>query len=797
VAAVQNLPPILLPGELVDARGERWHVRAARRASAVTLVTLDGAGLGNQPRHTTLLLPFDRIDRVGQRSPVRRRRHVVIGRALAAMASAHPADGLWSVAQARMNLLPWQLAPALSVLSGATRLLLADAVGLGKTIEAGLVVAELTSRGLAERTLVLTPPSIRGQWVDELRDRLSLPAEVLDLAALLERQAQGRVGAHPWADAGVVVSSIDLVKRPEMRTAIERAPFDVLVVDEAHHLTPGTDRHALVSRLAADVPWLVLVTATPHSGDAAAYRALLELGRVSSVPDAMRIFRRTHADARLPVARRTRQLRIRPTPAERALHEGVLAYARDLCRGPSGHLPGVQLLASLLARRATSSPWAALLTLRRRHAALTADQTAAAATPQRLPWDEEELEDEAVPCLDVAGVPNADAERSRLRVLIDLADAATRAPSKLARLRALVRRVHEPVIIFSEFRDTIEAYAGAIAADTSVACLHGGLSGPDRRQALEAFRSGGARVLLTTDVAGEGVNLQAGSRTVITNEWPWNPLRLEQRIGRVHRLGQTRPVHALHLTAHDSYEETVVSHLQQRARQADTGLAHAAADTERHIAADLLGAPEPQTGPATDTRDLSPVDHDLQARVTGEVARLQSVRRLFDRGGSGDPAVLWAWPARGRPPTHVVVLVDVSHHGSAGGLRASHIVAVRVTPDERPSTRRGWRDLCRRLAADTRIAVAARAAAPAPGHDPWPMVRARLSGARAVRRDAAPRAVQPSLFDRRALRHVEQDAIARAAWDTWHDRLAMRLQQGQTRLSTRIVAVLPCTEWTR
>ena len=200
---MEELRPGLVPGALVQARGERWHVRDARRLNDVAIVALDAPDGVSQPRATTLLLPFDRVEPISDRRAFRRRRDAVAARAMYALARVRPERGLWAAHPARLDLLPWQLAPALAMLDGATRVLLADAVGLGKTIEAGLVIAELRARGLIERALVLAPAAVRHAWAEELRARFDLPVDVMDLQALLDLERTGAVGANPWSRSPV------------------------------------------------------------------------------------------------------------------------------------------------------------------------------------------------------------------------------------------------------------------------------------------------------------------------------------------------------------------------------------------------------------------------------------------------------------------------------------------------------------------------------------------------------------------------------------------------------------------
>jgi hypothetical protein len=231
------------PGSLILVRGERWHLARVEAFDRCAVLTLDGRDAANLGRRLHVIEPFDRPVALPEHRPVRRQRRAVLRTALVAGASARPPLGLWTAARASIDLHAYQLEPALAVLRGATRVLLADAVGLGKTIQAGLILAELAARGWADRALVLCPPGLRGAWAAELR-RLGIAATVLDQAALAARLAALPPGTNPWTGHAVTIASVDLVKRPEVMAALEEVLFDVVVADEAHHLTPGTDRGA-------------------------------------------------------------------------------------------------------------------------------------------------------------------------------------------------------------------------------------------------------------------------------------------------------------------------------------------------------------------------------------------------------------------------------------------------------------------------------------------------------------------------------------------------------------------------
>jgi hypothetical protein len=157
-----------------------------------------------------------------------------------------------------------------------------------------------------------------------------------------------------------------------------------------------------------------------------------------------------------------------------------------------------------------------------------------------------------------------DDERDVLRTLIDVGERAQRHDRKLHALERILKRVREPVIVFTEYRDTLDAIAAAVGGHRKAATLHGGQSAQERLDSVASFSSGAADLLLATDAGSEGLNLHAACRLVVNLELPWNPIRLEQRIGRVDRIGQARTVHAINLFAAGTAEGDVLARLQQR-----------------------------------------------------------------------------------------------------------------------------------------------------------------------------------------------------------------------------------------
>jgi superfamily II DNA or RNA helicase len=754
------------------------------------LVTLDGRDHTNRGVRARLLSPFDELKPEGEGTSLRRRsRPALAASALAGLARARPVDGLWTAADARLALLPWQLSPALAVLAGTTRLLLADEVGLGKTIQAGLILSELVARGWVDRALVLTPPALRQSWADELELRFGLRAAVLDHDALMESAIDMPWGANPWAVKPLVISSIDLAKRPEIRAAIEDHPLDLLVVDEAHHLTPGTDRGALVTRLARRVPWIVLATATPHAGDTRRFRYLVDLGRTDA-SDRMRVFRRTKADVGLDRKRRSHILPVRPTDAESALLSSIHAYATAMRRGPAASVPGLRLLSSIIARRATSSALAIERTLARRLALLSSSRPAHDERQPTLPWSESE-ESDGVPeveWLAMPGLSDVGSECEWLRVLVAQAAAARRHPSKLVRLERFLRRTAEPAIVFTEFRDTLDACRPVASAVAPVVCLHGGLDVRARADALAEFTSGRAPLLLATDVASEGLNLQDRCRLVVTIEWPWSPERIEQRIGRVDRIGQTRPVHAVHLTARGTFEEAVVARLLQRRHVAEQDLQLARMPAERDVESVVFDEPSPRPALAAASY-RSATDDPAAAR---EAARLGECRRLASlAAGRAAPRTGWSGPASGTRGGRVAVVVELTALNRHGLMTSRHVFGVTVSLARRPLSKHEWRALCVALGTWPGIREAAEPHLPAVTRRLAQAV-ARVEGLRTLLAGERMPTVQASLFDRRALEAADHHRARIARIDDNLRRVQHALRDhSRARVEMDVLAVLP------
>jgi superfamily II DNA or RNA helicase len=769
-------------GDLVLTRHQRWRVVSIRAYVACNVLALSGAGLTNAGRAAHVITPFDDVEAatkprtirlVGTRTWRRRCRWL--------LASHGPADRLQTALPARIELLPHQLEPALAILRGlACRVLIADEVGLGKTIQAGLIAAELRERGMADRILVVTPSGLREQWAEELRHRFELDATVIDAVSIRKRSAMVQVGVNPWTTVAIAIASFDYIKRPEVEPALASCRWDLVIVDEAHGAGPGSDRLAAIQGACGRASYVVLLTATPHNGNRPAFETLCDVGGHGG--DRLLIFRRSRQQVALSAGRRAHRVLIEPSAAERRMYSRLADVAKAVAAQRESSRDA-WLAVAVLQKRAFSCTFALSQTVARRLD--TMEPAGLEANQLQLPLDDAgELDprDEAPGWL-APVVRDARAERGLLTGLLESAAAAGTHETKLAYLERLLRRLgrlQEQAIVFTEYRDTLLHLRRRLACDCAV--LHGRLTRDERRAQLERFTAGRCRVLLATDAAGEGLNLHQGCRAVINLELPWNPMRLEQRIGRVDRIGQKRRVHAFHLVARGGGELRVLEFLRAKLTRArddigasdplgfdDDGVDEAVA---ARIAAGL------EWGSTTPITSHQPADHTerlllahLEPEAAEEFRRLVTARHVWPRESRPCDAVddclatvARRTPTRARLNGRLLAVLREEVTDPWGRLIARRVLPllVSVARSHRPHNVRTD------LAA---VTAALETAALRISDERWFRAmrgsHAALGDARR-QRDAAilldlerrlPPLAQAGLFDRRAVRAVSEEAV--------------------------------------
>ena len=454
-------------------------------------------------------------------------------------------DTFLSVPALRFTPFDYQLQAARSALRRMRgRAILADEVGLGKTIEAGLILAELRLRGLADRTLVISPAGLVTQWQEELERKFGVPTVLASRVAGPGDTGPGNAGPG-GADRPVLVASLPAARRDPLKSVLAASQWDLIVVDEAHRVrAPRSASGKLIRELRSR--HLLLLTATPVEnrlqdlyelvslaapgllGTAAQFRAAhgvrgaapgWEPRNVAALrkrtAEVMIRHRRSEVSVLLP-QRLAETLRVEPSGAEREWYSDLTARVRAEGRTAT---PAQRLTLRSVAKLAGSSP------------------AAAAPTLAKIGWD-------------------------GLAVRAGILDSPAKTGVLLGHLRRYAE-TGEKVLVFTAFRQTLDHLAGqAGGAGIPAVTYHGSLPRADKERAIAAFR-GEAPVLLSTESAGEGRNLQF-CHVMVNMDLPWNPMQIEQRLGRLHRVGQEHDVLLTNLVASGTIEEQVLRVLEAK-----------------------------------------------------------------------------------------------------------------------------------------------------------------------------------------------------------------------------------------
>ncbi len=524
--------------------------------------------------------------------------------AAARIADVLETDALIAPLEGKITPLPHQIRALQRAMSGdRIRYLLADEVGLGKTIEAGLIIRELKIRGLVRRVLVVAPAGLVLQWVSEMRThfdedfRLLLPGS---FAAM--RQVTGAAdGDNLWRVHDQVICPLDSVKPVESRRGWSQeqiarynserfedliaAGWDLVVIDEAHRLGGSTDqvaRFKLGETLAQTAPYLLLLSATPHQGKTDAFRRLIgfldkdavandePITREVVAPYVIRTEKRHAIDVKGEPLFKPRYTQLVPIAWDetrkehRALYEAVTGYVRDgYNRAMKERQSAVGFLMILMQRMVTSSTAAIRAALERRLEVLDLPEGQLSLFPEDISEDwsnlEEQAQFDAVIKTRLKGLRN---ERKEVELLLSAARRCeaqgpdVKAEALLEKIDELKRESGDPdvkVLIFTEFVPTqamLAEFLGNRGYDVVV--LNGSMGLEERRHVQKRFATD-AQVLISTDAGGEGLNLQF-CHVIVNYDLPWNPMKLEQRIGRVDRIGQANIVRALNFALQDSVE---------------------------------------------------------------------------------------------------------------------------------------------------------------------------------------------------------------------------------------------------
>jgi SNF2 family DNA or RNA helicase len=508
-------------------------VSADTRTARPVGACLSSTGLGAEAARPALDLYDTLRRRLEEGSPVRDECSALVDQAVAVW--ARPGfETFMCMPRLRFEPFPYQLEAAARVLRHMQgRAILADEVGLGKTIEAGLVLSELRLRGLAGRVLVLVPAGLVGQWSEELERKFALPCVVADRCF----EAPSAEGVAP-----IVVASLASARRDRLRAELSAVDWDLVVVDEAHRLKHARTASARLAR-SLRTRYMLLLTATPMEnrlsdlfqlvslvrpgllGGAAEFRAkhgggdLAAVRNVASLQLALRELmvrhRRSEISVMLP-RRLAETIRVAPSVSEADLYDEISARVREAARGATS---AKRLALRSVQQLAGSSPWACAESL------------------AKLGWE------------DLARRAACISSSAKAAAVVEL----------LERHRSR----GEKVVVFTQARRTLGALE-AILTDRgfNAAIYHGSLTRAEKDAAVARFADD-APVLLSTEAAGEGRNLQF-CHVMVNFDLPWNPMQIEQRLGRIHRIGQRHDVQLTNLVSRGTLEEHLIEVLQAK-----------------------------------------------------------------------------------------------------------------------------------------------------------------------------------------------------------------------------------------
>lgn len=645
------------PGSIVVVRDAEWLVTSTEATTSGTLVRVQG--LSELVRDTTATF-YEDLDEI---IPLDPSQASVVGDS----SSNYKVARLWLEASLRKSPIPLS-APELTVSTKMLantlqyqrsavrkafnpenlrpRILIADAVGLGKTIEIGMILSELVRRGRGERILIVTPKHVLEQMQHEMWTRFALPFVRLDSVGIQRVRQKLPATRNPFSLFKRAIISIDTLKQDKYRSYLAKHKWDAVVIDESHNITGATLNNQLARVLAANTEALILASATPHNGNPESFAEMIRLLEPTAVtPDGKviesevkRLIIRRHrhsAEVAQEVgadwAERQEPLNILIAPS--TAEDAVANELSDVWLHPTaGKTPysgaNSALFPWTLAKAFLSSPAALLASVRERIKKLNAS---------------------------VATEKN---ELDALHRLEQLTQASLEKPS--AKYERLIQHLgeigigpnsSERAVIFSERVPTLIWLKDKIAKDLKlkadqIEVLHGGLTDVEQQAVVESFKQSSSpiRVLVTGDVASEGVNLHSQCHELIHFDIPWSLIRIEQRNGRIDRYGQTKSPRITTLILDPSNEAfagdiRVLERLLEREEQAHRALGDVAS---------LMGK-----------FDAKAEEEAIRKVLAGE-ADLDSVVKSVEDVVSGEDAItaLLAGIAAGVAPTHN----DVSTH---------------------------------------------------------------------------------------------------------------------------------------
>lgn len=457
----------------------------------------------------------------------------------------------------RIQIFPHQIDEVTWILDNP-KTLIADEVGLGKTIIAALVSTELRARGLVKKALYIVPKSLILKWQDELTEKFDTDVKILG-------SSYEKVNPDTFKqDNFSYITSIDYLKQEHIREHLLDAELDLIIIDEAHKLKLHTARLELGKILAERSNIMMFLTATPHDGRDEDFLARMQLldPWIVDVPSSSYLWVRNIKEDVLDIngksvfpSRKSETVELTLTFAEENIHTMLDAYMRQ--RAMEANTPrernAVRFLSIIFRKRGSSSIKALEITLKRRLEKLGSVDVDAVLNNQRViqeaeeDFEEDEFEDNIRKAEAYTASTDIEQEKIDLRIFINAIEDLGNTDTKRQRLIEFIENLKRndtkaKLVLFTEYRDTLDYLFETLSQNYRVGKIDGTMDIKARKIALNSFKDlDGEELLLCTDAAGEGIDMQF-CNIEINYDLPWNPNKLEQRMGRIHRIGQTRDV---------------------------------------------------------------------------------------------------------------------------------------------------------------------------------------------------------------------------------------------------------------
>jgi len=518
-------------------------------------------------------------------------------------------DPLYAVNVSQIDPLPHQIEAVYHYIlqNPRIRFLLADDPGAGKTIMTGLLIKELKYRGLAERILIVVPGHLKDQWLREMKDKFSESFKIVDRSVM-----NSAWGQNIFNESNQLIISMDFAKQDDVLNVLRVTRWDLCVIDEAHKMAAykygekisKTQRYTFGEVLGQNTNYFLFLTATPHRGDPENFRLLLDLlepgffANTEMLAESIRnkdnplFLRRLKEDlkdftgAPLFTPRVVETMKFRLSDEEKTLYNAVTDYVEKFFnKALEKEKRNVTFALTILQRRLASSARAIRKSLERRFERLSELYKKGQLLQDREYIDEEALEDyeekerwnkEEDLLEKLTSADTLEELKNEIGILENLVKLAKEVEkketeTKLTELKKVIDTENidlqqNKLLIFTESKDTLEYLAEKLGKwGYSVATIHGGMNLDARIRAEHDFKST-AQIMISTEAGGEGINLQF-CWLMVNYDIPWNPNRLEQRMGRVHRYGQTHEVHIYNLVAIDTREGVILNRLFEKLDQ--------------------------------------------------------------------------------------------------------------------------------------------------------------------------------------------------------------------------------------